>query len=149
METRKEIANKLNEILERTYDAEKGYKDAAERVDNAKMKSFLNEQAQQRYDFGHELKSEIKNFGETPEKGGSVKGAIHRNWMDLKAAISSNSEERVMEEVQRGEQAALDEYDSVMENINILPSSTLQILQKQRESISQAQQNARNWEIIS
>lgn len=29
-----EMSNKLNELLERTYDAEKGYKEAADNVNN-------------------------------------------------------------------------------------------------------------------
>ena len=32
-----EMSNKLNELLERTYDGEKGFKQAAEKVDNKTM----------------------------------------------------------------------------------------------------------------
>ncbi|MGA8853430.1 MAG: PA2169 family four-helix-bundle protein, partial [Christiangramia sp.] len=72
----KEISKKLNELLEKNYDAEKGYKLAAEKVKNQQLKSFFSKRAQERYDFGHELKSEIKNFGEDPDKGTSVKGDV-------------------------------------------------------------------------
>ena len=53
MEFTKEVAKKLNNLLEKNYDAEKGYKDAAERIENPTMKDFLQKQAQKRYDFGH------------------------------------------------------------------------------------------------
>jgi len=148
MEFKKEIANNLNQLLEKNYDAEKGYKDAAEKVKSTQMKQFLEEQAQLRYDFGHEIKSEIKAFDGEVDKGGSVKGSMHRAWMDLKSAVSSDKEENVMEEVQRGEQSALEEYDEVINNAH-LPATTKDILTQQRAKIQQAQQSAKNWEIVS
>lgn len=148
MEFKKEIANNLNQLLEKNYDAEKGYKDAADKVQNTRMKQFLEEQAQLRYDFGHQIKSEIKAFDGEVDKGGSVKGSMHRAWMDLKSAVSSDKEANVMEEVQRGEQSALEEYDEVINNSN-LPATTKDVLTQQRAKIQQAQQSAKNWEIVS
>ncbi|TXK75629.1 PA2169 family four-helix-bundle protein [Mesonia sp. K4-1] len=148
MEFKKEIANNLNQLLEKNYDAEKGYKDAADKVQNTRMKQFLEEQAQLRYDFGHQIKSEIKAFDGEVDKGGSVKGSMHRAWMDLKSAVSSDKEENVMEEVQRGEQSAIEEYNEVINKSN-LPATTKDVLTQQRDKIQQAQQSAKNWEIVS
>lgn len=148
MEFKKEIANNLNQLLEKNYDAEKGYKDAADKVQNTRMKQFLEEQAQLRYDFGHQIKSEIKAFDGEVDKGGSVKGSMHRAWMDLKSAVTSDKEENVMEEVQRGEQSAIEEYNEVINKSN-LPATTKGILTQQRDKIQQAQQSAKNWEIVS
>lgn len=36
-----EVSNKLNELLEKNYDAEKGYKLAAQKVKNERLKAFL------------------------------------------------------------------------------------------------------------
>lgn len=35
-----EVSNKLNELLEKNYDAEKGYKLAAQKVKNERLKAF-------------------------------------------------------------------------------------------------------------
>lgn len=148
MKFTEEVAKKLNNLLEKNYDAEKGYQDAAERIENPTMKDFLQKQAQKRYDFGHEIKTEIKNYGEEPDKGGSAKGTVHRAWMDLKAAVASSSEEQVMEEVQRGEQSAINEYNEVISETS-LPTSVQQILTKQRDQIVEAQQSAKNFEVVS
>lgn len=137
MDYTKEVANKLNELLEKNYDAEKGYKFAAENVKNTRLKSFFEERAKERYDFGHELKSEISNFGEKPEKGSSVKGDIHRSWMNLKATFSSDKEEAILEEAIRGEKAAVEEYNEVLDDENI-PPSTKNLLLKQRNAITAA-----------
>ena len=37
-----EMSNKLNELLEKTYDAEKGFKEAAEKVKNPTIKEFFD-----------------------------------------------------------------------------------------------------------
>ena len=142
------VLQSFNQLLEKNYDAEKGYKDAADKVQNTRMKQFLEEQAQLRYDFGHQIKSEIKAFDGEVDKGGSVKGSMHRAWMDLKSAVSSDKEENVMEEVQRGEQSAIEEYNEVINKSN-LPATTKDILTQQRDKIQQAQQSAKNWEIVS
>ncbi|MCG2417968.1 PA2169 family four-helix-bundle protein [Aequorivita sp. F47161] len=147
MKYTEKMSNKLNQLLEKNYDAEKGYKKAAENVDNTKLKQFFNEQAQKRYDFGHEIKSEIKNYGETPEKGGSATGTMHRTWMDIETAFSSNNEETILNEVQKGEKAAVEEYNEVI-NDTTLPPTTQQILTKQRDTIENAWQSAKNFETV-
>ena len=147
MKFTEKMSNKLNGLLEKTYDAEKGYKKAAEKVENIKLKQFFNEQAQKRYDFGHELKTEIKNYGETPKKSGSATGTMHRAWIDIETAFSSNNEETILGEVQKGEKAAMEEYNEVIKDIT-LPPTTQRILTKQRDAINTAWQSAKNFEAI-
>lgn len=128
------IGNKLNTLLEKTYDAEKGYKKAAENTENSVLESFFNKKTKQRYDFGHQLKTEITNFGETIDKGGSVTGAAHRAWMDVKSLFASDDEEAILEEVIRGEKAAIDDYKEVLSETN-LPPSTATLLTQQMNQI--------------
>ncbi len=137
MKYAEEVSAKLNNLLEKNYDTEKGYKYAAENVKNPELKSFFNERAQERYDFGHELKSEIRNYGESPEKGSSFTGDVMRSWMNLKTHLSSNKEEAVLEETVRGEKAAVEEYNEVMKELD-LPASTQNVLMKQRNAITAA-----------
>lgn len=148
MDYTKEMARELNRLLEKNYDAEKGYKDAADKVEHPKMKQFLEDQAKMRNGFGHEIKKEIKNYGETPDKGGSATGTLHRAWTDLKAAVSSDKAEQVMEEVQRGEKDAIHDYNTVILSKD-LPPATKIILEGQRDKIKQAAQSAANFEKIS
>lgn len=133
----KEVSNKLNNLLEKNYDTEKAYKFAAENAKAPELKSFFNERAQERYGFGHELKSEIRNFGETPETGSSVKGDLQRSWMNLKTNLSSHKDEAILEEMVRGEKEAVEEYNDIMNNREI-PASTTNILMKQRNAITEA-----------
>lgn len=129
-----EVSGMLNELLEKNYDAEKGYKLAADKVKKKNLQAFFAERAQERYDFGHELKSEIRNFGENPDKGSSLAGDAHRSWMNLKASLSNDKDEVVLEEAIRGEKAAVEEYEKVLRNSEI-PASTGNILMKQKNAI--------------
>lgn len=140
-----QVGDKLNTLLERTYDAEKGFKKAAENVKDVNLKSYFERKAQERYDFGHQLKSEIKSFGQDTEKGGSVAGAAHRAWMDVKALFSSDDEESMLEESIRGEEKALSDYDDIL-NETSLPLSTKNILEEQRAQIAAGLSNIKQLE---
>lgn len=128
------IAEKLNDLLEKNYDTEKTYRSAADQLDEGRLKSFLTEKALQRYDFGHQLKAEIRNFGEMPEKGSSMEGDIQRAWMNLKASFSGDEEEALLEGITDGEKAAVEEYDDILAEFNF-PPSTENLLLKQRQAI--------------
>lgn len=131
------LGNKLNELLEKNYDAEKGYKKAAENAKHIGLKDYFNNKSQERYDFGHQLKTELKNFGQEPDKGGSVTGAAHRTWMEVKSWFSADEDEAMLEEAIRGEKASVAEYRDVL-NDTALPESTQQVLESQKNTIEQS-----------
>ncbi len=142
------IGKKLNELLEKTYDAEKGFKKAAENVDNAQLKRYFTRKAEQRYDFGHALKVEIKQFGQKVDKGDSFTGKAHRSWMDIKNLFSSDKEEAMLEEAQKGEKAAVEDYNDVLDETN-LPASTESILKQQRDQIRSGLDRIKSLEDIA
>tara|TARA_R110000751_G_scaffold283971_1_gene387524 strand:+ start:213 stop:662 length:450 start_codon:yes stop_codon:yes gene_type:complete len=143
-----EVGEKLNDLLEKTYDAEKGFKKAAENTDNPSLKSYFNGKAQQRYDFGHALKSEIKSFGQDVDQGDSLTGKAHRAWMDVKALFSSDDEEAMLEEAIRGEKASVEEYEDVLSDTS-LPSSTSTLLRNQKQAIESGLSTIKSLEDLS
>ncbi|WP_298318479.1 PA2169 family four-helix-bundle protein [uncultured Aquimarina sp.] len=130
------VGNKLNDLLEKTYDAEKGFKKAAENTNHSGLKNYFNQKAQERYDFGHELKTELTSVGQEIEKGGSIAGSAHRAWMDAKSFLSSDNEESMLEEAIRGEKSALEEYNDVLSETT-LPPTTQTVLTQQKNKILQ------------
>ncbi len=129
------IGNKLNELLEKTYDAKKGFHKADENTDHSQLKNYFQRKSQERNGFGQELKAELNTFGEDIDEGGSFSGTAHRAWMDVKAMFSSDNEESMLEESIRGEKAALEEYNDIL-NETSLPESTQKILLKHKDAIS-------------
>ncbi len=149
MKYTEKISNKLNDLLILTYDAKRGYQLASEKVENPAIKKFLEDKANQRFNFGHELKSEIVKFGNLPEDSGSTKGDFHRAWMKFVTTISPNETERMLEEVERGEKKILNSYKDILDNKEwILPSTTKDLLLKQREAISSALETSKMYEEV-
>ena len=136
MKYSEKISNGLNSLLLKNYDAEKGFKLAMDKIDNLTIHKFLKDRAAQRGKFAQELKSEIMQYGEFPEKDGSLKGDLHRAWMNLKSAVASNEKDQLLEEVERGEKASLEEYNEILNDKEVvLPPSTESMLERHRDAI--------------
>lgn len=137
MKYTEKISNKLNELLEKNLDAEKGYLNAAENVKNDKLEIFFKNRASERSQFAKEIRLEILSHGQIPEDNGSLKGIMHRNWMSLKSLFSSNDEEAILEEALRGEKASLEEYSEILKEDPFAPS-TRKMLENQQLQIQNA-----------
>lgn len=130
------LISALNDLLETNYDAEEGYKTAAKDVDNLPLHEFFKQKAHERYDFGHVIKEEIELSGGKPEKGSSFKGDLHRAWMGVKAAIAAKKYKAVLQECEKGEEAALDKYDKVLKETT-MPERTREKMLNQYKIIEE------------
>lgn len=149
MSIRNETADKLNELLEKNYDAERGYANAAEATEHVELKRWLGEQGKRRTKFAAEISGEIKNLGIEPETDGSVKGDLHREWMNLKAALG-DTEEAVLEECIRGEKASVEQYNEVLEEEKEhLAPTTTEILRRHRDEIKAMLNEVKSLEDIA
>ncbi|WP_299225530.1 PA2169 family four-helix-bundle protein [uncultured Psychroserpens sp.] len=137
MKYSEEISKKLNELLIKNYDAEKGYLNAIDNVESDRLKMFFKRRASERSEFAKELRTEILQYGQVPEDSGSFKGTMHRNWMTLKSTFNSNSEEAILEEAIRGEETSLEVYNELITEPN-LPPSIDALLLKHRNAIQSA-----------
>lgn len=147
MKYEKIISEKLNELLIKNYDAEKGYINAMKEVDNVNVKNFFKNRAEERARFARQLRTAILTYGELPEDSGSFKGLVHRNWMTLKATFASNSEETILEEALRGERKSLEEYNKLLSDTSF--STRLQeLLREQRNAIEDAINSVKFYEEV-
>ena len=89
---------------------------------------------QKKHRFGHELKTEIKSLGGTPNKGTILMGEMHQLWMDFKSKLTDNDEIGMLNEAIRGEETALEDYESTIAETT-LPLATNILLEDQRGSI--------------
>ncbi|GIZ08176.1 PA2169 family four-helix-bundle protein [Flavobacterium sp. UMI-01] len=125
---------KLNNLLERIHDGEKGFKKASEHTDHLFLKRYFEKKSKERYDFVNELKIDISMYGVHDDDSGSFEGAAHRTWMDIKALFSMDNDEAMLEAAITGEKTALEDYNDIL-NDHHLPLSTRSILLKQKEAI--------------
>lgn len=142
------VGEKLNALLAKTYDAEKGFKKASENAKSYDLIAYFKKKAIERSNFAHNLRSEIQNFGQEIEEGGSVEGAMHRTWMDIEAFFSSDNDESMLTAAIAGEKSAIEEYDDVLKEIN-LPPSTATLLAQQRNQIASDLNTIKRLEDVS
>jgi uncharacterized protein (TIGR02284 family) len=120
-EIHKNLVNNLQDLLEKNYDAEEGFKKAMHDAKDPNLKEFLKRQAVQRNHFATELDKAIHSLNEHPREKGSTEGTLHRAWIDFKTAFTKNDDEAVLEECIRGEKASLKEYEHKLEHNNFSP----------------------------
>lgn len=106
--------DKLQDLLRVNIDSENGFRDAAEQVDDVALKRIFTQYADERQANASELKQFVEFNGEAPVESGSIMAAIHRTWMDLKAALSLNDAKAVLNEAERGEDHIMHMYEDVL-----------------------------------
>lgn len=146
---REEVIQELNGLLEKNYDAEQGFTTAFNATNNLRLKSYFDKQIRQRVSFGKNIKDEIISLGGTVHRGGSLTGAIHRAWMDMKTAASTveNQDETILSSCQNGEQAMLDDYNDFLKKDNI-PAHILSLVKEQRNAILESIRELQLFETI-
>jgi uncharacterized protein (TIGR02284 family) len=80
----------LNSLIETCKDGEEGFKQAAEKVKDPSLKSLFTKYASQRAGYVTELQSAVQALGKNPAESGHVAATLHRGWMSVKEAVSSD-----------------------------------------------------------
>jgi uncharacterized protein (TIGR02284 family) len=128
--------SRLNELIETCKDGERGFRDAADGVRRADLRETFNEYAKQRTQFANELQRHVMRLGGDPETTGSATGAMHRGWLNLKAAITGKDDEAILNEAERGEDVAVKSYQEALERD--LPSDLRSVIENQYQDILKA-----------
>lgn len=131
-----DVISTLNNLIETCKDGQEGFRQAAEGVERSDLKSLFFEFSQQRAHFAGELQTIVQQLGGDPETSGSTAGALHRGWINIKAAVTGRDEKSILNECERGEDVAKDAYKDAMENE--LPANVLDVVNNQYESIRMA-----------
>ena len=123
----------LNELVETSKDGEKGFRTAAEDTKNAELKAVFMRRAQDCATGAADLQQLVVRLGGNAKDGGSVAGAVHRGWVNLKAAVSSRDDLAILEECERGEDVAKAKYRKALEER--LPEDIRVVVQRQYDGV--------------
>jgi uncharacterized protein (TIGR02284 family) len=115
------MASVLESLIETIRDSQELFLSAAEDVKNPAFKTMFGELAAQRREFAGELQLLAADLGKETHVTSSMGGAIHRGWMDIKAALASGDEHTVLAECERGEDYAVTEYREALSNADMPP----------------------------
>lgn len=134
----------LNNLIETLKDGQEGFRAASEDVANSGLKSLFSKYSLQRARFAGELQELAHSLGESdPADGGSVAGAVHRGWLNLKAALMSKDEHAVLAECERGEDVAVAAYRKALEQAD-LPANVRSVIERQAADVKAAHDHVRN-----
>lgn len=131
-----DVISTLNGLIETCKDGQNGFKEAAEGVERSDLKSLFYEFSQQRAQFAGELQSLVSTLGGDPENSGSVAGALHRGWINIKSAVTGKDDNAILNECERGEDSAKNAYKNALEEP--LPANITDIVQQQYQAILSA-----------
>lgn len=131
------IVSVLRELAEFVKDGNLGYKKAANESKDQELKSFYTEQSNLRGQFLSEINSSIVSLGGETEKSGTVKGTLYRQYMDVKAAVTGNDEEAIINSCIFGEEWAIKAYHQALENKE-LPVDIRSKIEKQNQVCNEA-----------
>lgn len=135
-ESNDSVISTLNGLITICRDGQEGFKDAAEGIERSDLKSLFYEFSQQRAEFAGVLQGLVRSLGGDPETEGSVSGAIHRGWIDLKSAITGGDEKSILNECERGEDSAKNAYTEALE-LN-LPANVSDVIREQSQAVQAA-----------
>jgi uncharacterized protein (TIGR02284 family) len=129
----KEAVSVLNDLIETSKDGEKGFHTSAEDIKNPEIKAYFLSRSSECATAVRELQAEVRALGGDPEDSSSASGAVHRMWVELKAAVTGKSDEAVLNEVERGEDHALKAYKDAQQKAveKGLPANVVTLIQRQ------------------
>ena len=134
----------ITDLLAINHTSIKGYEEAAEGVQSPVLKSELSKFSQQRAQFASELQG-ISGAAATNDS--TIEGAVteavaavHRGWINLKSAITGQSDTAILGECETGDSTAHKAYEAALTNTD-LTAEAKTVLQRQHGEIL----NAKNW----
>ena len=126
-----QVIETLNDLLENARDGELGFREAAEHTKTPSLMALFGRRAESCRQAAAELQDQVHRLGGKPDIGGSVTGAAHRVWVHIRGLFGGASDEAMLTECERGEDAALARYRKALKQD--LPQDLHAMVQRQFE----------------
>lgn len=124
----------LNTLIATTIDSITGYENSAKDIDNQRFAEIFRQRANERQQVVEQLRNEVRRLGGDPEDSGSFLGKTHQRFEDLKAAITGQDEQAVINEVERGEDYLKDKYETAL-NSDALSGEARSVVERCYQSV--------------
>ena len=136
MSTDEKIAKNLIQTLE---NGKLGFEAAAEKLDTERpdVAASFRTFAQERGTMSTELASIAAAYGDDIEQRSTVAGALHRGWIAVKDALTSDDATAVINAAETGEAHAVGEYEEAVADTDVSPEFRV-ILTRQLASVQAA-----------
>lgn len=104
------LIDTLNDLITTSRDGEFGFRASAEHAKDETLRALLSRRADSCAAAAEQLQQQVIHLGGEPDTGGSATGAIHRGWVAVRAKLTGYTDLAMLEECERGEDAALETY---------------------------------------
>jgi uncharacterized protein (TIGR02284 family) len=131
----------LNHLIEMCRDEELALRYAADHVKDPSVKTLFVELASQRAQFAADLLPHAQRLGGAEATDGTTRGALHRGWIALKAALAGNSDRAMLTEAEHSEDLALATYENALNDM--LPPTARDVVERQWVEIRMAHDRVR------
>ncbi len=115
MEDRETILRVLNDLAEVSRDGEAGFMTCAGDATDPALKAYFEECAGRCQRAANLLAEEVLRRGGKPDRTGSVTGAMHRAFVNIKAVVAGRNDIAVLDECERGEDFARRAYADALD----------------------------------
>lgn len=113
---KEKTVDRLQKLIRYNIDACNGFNEAADKIDHEAVATLFRRLGEERRRQAEELKQFVTVASdEKPEDSGSATAAMHRAWIDLRAALNGGDPYVILIEAERGEDAIKGEYEDVLE----------------------------------
>ena len=127
----------IKALIQTLEDGREGFEKAAEASKDAEVARVLGGFSKQRAELSAQLQTLGSTYGESAyDQESSIAGAVHRGWIDLKAAIASDNAHAILAECERGEDHAVEEFRKASEEE--LPSNVRAVIDRQAVEVKSA-----------
>jgi uncharacterized protein (TIGR02284 family) len=130
---RDDLIDALQDLVECCKDGEYGFRTSAEQASSGELKSLCMQRAEDCRRGADELNEQIRSLGGKAEDSGSALGAVHRGWVSVKSAMSTQDDKAILEECERGEDNAVARYRKAMKQQ--LPEPVRHIVERQAQAV--------------
>jgi conserved hypothetical protein len=132
----------LQDLISINIDSAKGFAHAADKIENRDIAMYFRRCGDRRRQFAGELQRAVGINGEEPKDDGSVKGILHRWWLDLRGTVAGGDEHSVLSEAERGEDAIKERYEKVLKETTGSPLNA--VLHRQYASVKETHDTIRD-----
>jgi uncharacterized protein (TIGR02284 family) len=129
------IVTVLKQLIVTCKDGQEGFHSAGEAVKSEELKQLFMTYEQQCKELLSELQPEVRTLGGDPEPSGTVSAAMHRGWMNLKQLVGATNDTAVIDEAERSEDVAVENYQAALNED--LPPAVRTIVLRQYNQIKQ------------
>ena len=124
----------LNTLITTVIDSINGYEDAAKNAENSRFREIFQSRASERREVLRDLRAEISRLGGNPPDDGSFMGQAHQRWLDLKAAVTGQDDERIINSVEAGEDYLKEKFETAL-NSDHLSGESRAVVERAYQSV--------------